>query len=78
MSTEFPGATLVSDTISSVEVFLGTSVGTNDGPCKGSGSVGRGEGLSSGTNEDAGVGYPAVTGRVGVGMTSEEEAGTDV
>lgn len=71
------GAALVLDVLSSVEVFIGRSVGVNDGPTK-IGSVGRGEGVSSETNEDADDEYTAVTSTVVVGMTLEKEEKTDV
>ena len=56
----------------STEVFTGKSVGVNDGPTN-IGSVGRGEGIASETNEDADNRYTSVTSSVVLGMTLEKE-----
>ena len=64
--------------LSSVEVFLGKSVGVNDGPRVPSGSAGRGERITSGRNEDADGRYPVLASTVVTGMTSEKEGKTDV
>lgn len=61
----------------SAEVFTGKSVGVNDGPTN-IGSVGRGEGIASETNEDADDRYVSVTRSVVLGMTPEKEGKTGV
>ena len=65
--------------LGSAEVFLGKSAGVKDSP-RGPpvGSVGRGEGVTSEAEEDADGRYPAETGTVLVGVTSEKEGKTDV
>ena len=76
-STVSPGAAPAVGVLGSVEASTGKSVGVNDGPT-GTGSVGRGEGLASETNEEADDGYTSVTGSVVPGMTLEKEEKADV
>ena len=65
--------------LGSVEVFLGKSAGVKDGPREPpAGSVGRGEGVTSGTDEDADGRCPAVASTVLVGVTSGKEGKTDM
>lgn len=59
-------------------MFLGKSVGVNDGPRVPPGSVGRGERITSGRNEDADGRHPVLTSTVVTGMTSEKEGKMDV
>lgn len=61
--------------LGSMEVFIGKSVGVNDGPTN-IGSVGRGEGTTSETNEDADDRYASVTSSVVLAMTLEKEGKT--
>lgn len=70
------GGALGWDVLSSGEVFLGRSVGVNDGLTD-IGSVGTGERTPSGTDEDADAGDTAVTNTAVGGMTSEKEGKTD-
>lgn len=65
------------DVLSSVELLISQSVGVKGGPTN-TGSVGPGEGLTSGTNEDADDGDMGATDFVVVGMTLEKEDKTDV
>lgn len=76
MSTASSGAVLAGDVLRSVVVFIGKSVGANDGPTN-TGSVGTGEGTTSETAEDAEDGDMAMTNIVVVGMTMEKEGKTD-
>lgn len=71
------GAAVVLAVLGSVGVFTGESVGVNDEPTN-MGSVGRGEGIASGTREEADNGYTSVTSGAVLGMALEKEGKTDV
>lgn len=76
-STVLSGAAPAVGVLGSAEASPGKSVGVNDGPTD-TGSVGRGEGLASETNEEADNRYTSVTSSTVLGMTLEKEGETAV